>query len=92
MNYTEQLDLLWEQMRIDIANKVKELGTKSKVGELTIKINVKDFYCTADLGRSGGLLTEVAENNIFDNDEYVYSFGDLDYEQLAELTDYLNTL
>lgn len=88
MNYTEQLQLLWEQMRISLRNKVKEFGTQSDVGFKTIKIG--NFNCGSDLGGNGGVLTEIGENDIFDNDGYVYSYGTLDYEQLAELADYVN--
>lgn len=89
MNYTEQLDLLWEQMRIDIANKVRKIGKINKVGALTISVLDTDvqFKFTDDL-----YLTEVGENDLFDNACYERAFGVLDYEQLAGLTDYLSTL
>lgn len=86
-NYTGILEDLWEEMRIAIQKKVAEKGVQSDVGFKTIRIN---YYCDADLGGSGGVLAEIGENLIFDNDGYQYNYGVLDYEQLAELTDYIN--
>ena len=90
--FADKLDNLWEDMRITITRKVIAIGVDSEVGFKTIKFNTKDFYCEADLGNSGGILTEVGIDNIFDNDGYVYGYGALTYEQLANLTDYINKL
>lgn len=88
--YTEQLQQLWEQMRIDIANKVRKIDTQSDVRFKTIILDGFDSW--ADLGGSSAVLTEVGENNLFDDNGYSYDYGVLNYEQLAELTDYINTL
>lgn len=89
MNYTEKLEALWEEMRLSVQNKVREIGKESSFTiERTIKVN-----CCQDVDLNyGGQLKEVGEHDIFDNDGYSYGYGTLDYEQLAELVDYINTL
>lgn len=89
-NYTEKLQDLWEEMRIVLQQKVAEKGVQSEVGFKTIEL--VDYTSDADLGGNGGVLTEIGENLIFDNDGYSYAYGALDYEQLAEITDYINIL
>jgi hypothetical protein len=92
--YTEQLAKLWEQMRTTIIEKVETIGTESEVisGTKTIKINSEEFYCTADLGQSGGILSEIGVDNIFDDDGYAYGYGVLSHEELAQLADYVINL
>lgn len=89
-NYLGILEKLWEEMRISIQKKVAEKGIQSGVGFNTIKL--LDFEFDVDLGTRGGYITEIGENLIFDNYGYQYNYGCLDYEQLAELTNYINTL
>ena len=91
-NFTQELEKLWEQMRSILINKIEAIGVDSEVGFKTIKFNTKEFYCEADLGHSGGVLTEIGIDNIFDNDGYSYGYGVLTHEQLAELVDYINQL
>lgn len=91
-NFTEELEKLWEQMRVAIINKVEAIGVDSEVvGFKTIQLNLNEFYCDADLNH-GGVLTEIGVDCIFDNDGYSYQYGVLTHEQLAELVDYINGL
>ena len=92
--YTEQLEELWEQMRATIIEKIETIGTDSEViaGTKTIKLSIEEFYCTADLGQSGGILTEIGVDDIFDDDGYAYGYGVLTHEELAQLTDHIINL
>ncbi len=87
--YTERLEDLWEEMRIEVKNKIIEIGTKSSfTHEKTVKVT-----CCNDVALgNGGTLTEVGEDDIYDEDGYMYTYGELQYEELAELVDYLNNL
>ena len=84
-NYTGILEDLCEEMRITIQKKVAEKGVQSDVGYKTIYLNE-----TVTELKTGVIISEVGENLIFDIYGYSYQYGVLDYEQLAEITDYIN--
>lgn len=86
INFTQELEKLWEQMRVAIIEKVEAIGIDSEVGFKTIQL--KGFYCEADLGH-GGVLTEIGVDNLFDDDGYAYQYGVLTHEQLANLTEHI---
>lgn len=87
--YTEKLEDFWEEMRIEIRNKVRELGADSN---FTQEKTVQVTCCNNTVLGNGGTLMEIGESDIYDEDGYVYTYVELQYEELAELVDYLNDL
>lgn len=84
MGYREKFDNLYEEIRIEILSLVQELGKDSDVGFKTIKIhedyqfNVNDTY-----------MVEIGEDYLFDKYGHSHSFGNIDFEDLCTLVDFL---
>lgn len=85
MNYTEQFDKLYELTRLEIINKVREIGKDSKVGFKTIKID-NEWEATLPDGK---IIFELGEDNVFDFYGYSYSYSALDIQELCGLADYV---
>lgn len=90
MNYTEKFNDLYEQMRLDVINKVREIGKESVVGFKTIVVTNDEL--NFNLGEGSSYLIEIGEDNMFDQYGYSYSFSNLDIEDFCSLVDYLNEL
>ena len=89
--YIEELDNLWEQMRIVIIDKVETIGTESQTGFKTIQLNPTEFESDVNLGDEW-FLTEIGADFIFDTVGHQYPYGVLTHQQLAELVDYIINL
>jgi hypothetical protein len=88
-NYTEKLESLWEEMRLHIIKKVKELGKESG---FTFAKTIPVSCCSEVILGNGGTLAEIGEDVIYDKDGYQFSYSELQYQELAELCNYLNNL
>jgi hypothetical protein len=66
--YTEQLEILWEQMRATIIEKVDAIGTDSEVisGTKTIKLNIEEFYLEAEFKINDKIIIPY----LWDNNKY----------------------
>lgn len=84
-----KLDTLWEQMRASLIKKIKEIGVESK--DYNFKVIKVDDERAFNLD-GDKYLVEIGKDNLIDNEGYLYSYGQLDHEQLAELTDWAEQL
>ncbi len=89
MSFKEKCDNLYEELRLNIIRKVKEIGKDSHVGFKTIKIEDEDFHFTLS---AYSYLVEIGEDYLFNKYGHSYDFSALYIEDLCELVDYLNTL
>jgi hypothetical protein len=88
--HTERLTELRGQMESDIYSKVKKYGGLSEMtNKKTIQIHEEkyQFNLTGD-----HYLAEVGMNEIIDQKGYEFGFDSLTIDQMAELTDYINSL
>ena len=88
MNYSEQLEQIWEKARQTIIERVKYLGTDS--------VNINGNVIKVDDERSfnlayGSYVVEVGEDLIIDENGNTYAYGVLTHEQLCELADFVDS-
>lgn len=89
MMHIEKFNELYEQVRLDIIKKVQKIGKTSIVGFKTIKIKDSDSqFCIS----GSGYIVEVGEDYLFNKYGQSFNFSCLDFEDLCNLVDYLNTL
>lgn len=81
MSYTERFDKLYEDLRLVVRNKVKEIGQP---------IETEGYV---DLVTRGGVeISTVGEDVIYNKDGYEFSYSELDVEDFCMLADYVQTL
>lgn len=89
MNYSEKFNTLYEQMRLDVINKVREFGKESLVGFKTIIPTNDDLNFNLS---DSSYLVEIGEDYVFDQYGHLHNFSTLDIEEFCSLVDYLNEL
>lgn len=90
--YAEKLDSLWEDAQLSIIRKIREVGKENSKHYTNTKV-IKVSEAFAYNLEGDRYLTEISENyGIIDNNGYQYGYGVLDYEQLIDLADWVQTL
>lgn len=88
--YTEQLEDLYEKARVTINEKIRKSKDKSKSYSVKV-IKITDEQLMFNL-EGGRYLTEISEENLIDNQGYLYNYSVLPYEDFMELADWVKTL
>jgi len=88
-SFISQLETLWMTAQVSIIEKVREIGVESE--DYDFKVIKTDAARSFNLD-SSKWLAEVGEDEIYDNEGYIYSYGVLTHEQLCELADWVDTL
>lgn len=87
--YIGKFNELYELVRLDAIKKVQKIGKDSEVGFKTIKIKDSNFQFSI---LWNGCITEVGEDYLFNSYGHSFNFSCLDFEDLCNLVDYINTL
>lgn len=88
--FTEQLENLYEIARVEINEKIRKSKDESKSYSVKI-IKITDDQLMFNL-EGGRYLTEISEENLIDNEGYLYNYCVLPYEDFMELTDWVKTI
>ena len=88
--FREELDSLYERMRLALSSYVAENGVESDYNN-NVVIKITDKKYQFDLGVYNRL-TEVGCHELYDEDGYTYNFSALSYKDFCDLTDYLLSL
>mgnify|MGYP000446911212 CR=1 FL=1 len=88
-SFQEELQNLYEKIRLFIIEQVAEKGVESKFSnKVVIKVD-DDRSFNLDGER---YLEEVGQHELFDNQGYAYNFSELSYDDLTDLADYISEL
>ena len=88
--WQDKLALLWEEIQLTIINGVLESGTNDSrdFSEQVIKLPENLQY---NLDGGSDYAIEVFKGGIYSNNGQIYGFGTLDYENLSEIADYVES-
>ena len=88
-NWQDKLALLWEEMQLTIIKGVIESGTNDSRDYSGQVIKLPDNL-QYNLDGSDYAI-EVYEEGFYSNNGQIYSFASLDYEQISEIADYVES-
>jgi hypothetical protein len=93
MTFEQKLQNLYEEARICINRNIDEKSEDSShLGHHKLKvIKIKEGDLMFNL-EGGRYLTELSQDSLIDNNGYAYAYGQLDYEELCLLADYVENL
>lgn len=89
MTYTQKLDALYEEARIEINNAIERKGQKSEFNnEKAILLPIHLRFSLRD----GFLAEEMSSDSILNCEGKSYGYPHLKYEELMAITDYVKAL
>ena len=90
MDWGLRLSDLYSEVRLFISNVIAEKGVESSY--ISSKLVLKLPSTLDILLNNGNMVVEITQDELLDENGYHYSYGQISYEHLMEIADYLQTL